>query len=62
MPAFGAQLDDAAIAAVASHVRQQLQGAGTEPAYTADEVKAWRAQPGGNPNASRQKRQQLLGG
>lgn len=61
MPAFATQLDDAALAAVASHVRQ-LQGAAGEVAYTADEFKALRAQPGANPNTTRQKRQLLLGG
>jgi len=61
MPAFAAQLDDAALATIATHVRQ-LQGATGEAAYGADELKALRAQPGASPAATRQKRQQLLGG
>jgi mono/diheme cytochrome c family protein len=59
MPAFGAQLDDASIAALATQLRK-LQGA-TDASYTADEVKAERARPGGPPQ-TRQRRVQALGG
>ena len=59
MPPFGAQLDDAALAAIATHVRQ-LQGAAAEAPFTADEVKAQRGKPG-SPPQSRQRRVQLLG-
>lgn len=58
MTPLGNQLDDAAVAALASHVRK-LQGADSAP-YTADEVKAARARPG-NPQATRQLRAKLLG-
>ncbi len=58
MPAFGAQLDDASIAALATQVRK-LQG-GTDAPYTADEVKAERARPG-SPPQTRQRRVQALG-
>ncbi len=54
MPPFGAQLDDGAIAALASHVRR-LQGATGDPPYSADEVKAERDKPG-NPPQSRLRR------
>lgn len=57
MPAFGAQLDDTALAAIATHVRS-LQGA--SETVSADEVKAARAQAG-SPPATRTKRQQILG-
>lgn len=60
MPPFGAQLDDAALAAVASHVRR-LQGATGEAPIGADEVKAQRDKPGSPPH-SRLRRVQLLGG
>ena len=59
MPAFGTQLDDDAVAALASHVRK-LQGASDTP-YSADEVKAQRAKPG-SPPQTRQRRVQALGG
>ena len=59
MPAFGAQLDDEAIAALASHVRR-LQGAADAPPYAAAEVKAERDKAG-SPPQSRQRRTQLLG-
>lgn len=59
MPAFGAQLDDEAIAALANHVRK-LQGASSAP-YSADDVKAERAKPG-SPPQTRQRRVQALGG
>jgi mono/diheme cytochrome c family protein len=58
MPGFGAQLDDAALAAIASHVRS-LQGAADASPYTADDIKAARATPG-SPPQSRQRRSQLL--
>jgi mono/diheme cytochrome c family protein len=60
MPAFAPQLDDAALAAVATHVRG-LQGAAGDKPYTADELKAVRA-AGGSPPQTRQRRVQLLGG
>lgn len=59
MPPFGSQLDDNTLALIATHLRS-LQGAGAEAAYSADDFKAARAQPGGPPQ-SRQRRQQLLG-
>lgn len=58
MPSFAGQLDDAALAAVATHVRR-LQGAADAAPYTAAEFQAWRAQPG-NPSQTRQLRQKLL--
>jgi mono/diheme cytochrome c family protein len=60
MPAFGPELDDAAIAALATQVRR-LQGASGESPFTADEVKAERSKPG-SPPQSRLRRVQLLGG
>ena len=60
MPAFGPQLDDATLAAIATHVRQQVQGAADTPPYAADELKAQRDQAG-SPPQSRQRRAQLLG-
>lgn len=57
MPAFAAQLDDASLAAVATHVRR-LQGA--EVDYSAEELKAAREKPGGPPQ-TRALRTQLLG-
>lgn len=57
MPAFGTQLDDAQLAAIASHLRK-LQGANEAP-YTADDFKAERGTPGG-PTQSRQRRLPLL--
>lgn len=59
MPAFG-QLDDAALAALATHVRS-LQGAGDDQPYAADEIKAARGQSG-SPPQTRQQRLRLLGG
>lgn len=59
MPPFGPQLDDNTLALIATHLRS-LQGAGAEAAFTADDFKAARAQPGGPPQ-SRQRRLQLLG-
>ena len=55
MPAFG-QLDDAALAALATHLRQ-LQG-GAE-AFSAADVKAERDKPG-SPPQTRQRRAQIL--
>ena len=59
MPAFAEQLDDVAVAAVASHLRR-LQGAANDAPFVADEVKALRLQPG-SPPQSRQRRARLLG-
>ncbi len=59
MPGFAQMLDDAAIAAVANHVRK-LQGADNGAGYSADDVKAVRLLPG-SPTASRLKRSQLVG-
>ncbi|WP_397535592.1 c-type cytochrome [Roseateles sp.] len=59
MPGFGASLDDASLALIATHVRT-LQGA-VEPApYTADEIRAVRA-AGGSAPQTRQMRRQILG-
>jgi len=60
MPAFNTQLDDDAIAAVATHVRA-LQGASGEAPYGADEVKAERERPG-SPPQTRTRRVQRIGG
>ena len=57
MPAFAGQLDDAQLAAVATHV-MSLQGRPGE-AYTAAELKAAR-DAGGSPPQSRERRTQLL--
>jgi mono/diheme cytochrome c family protein len=59
MPGLGAQLDDAAIAAIATHVRR-LQVASDDKPFSAEEVKAVRAAAGSPPQA-RQRRVQLLG-
>lgn len=59
MPPFGTQFDDAALAAIATHVRK-LQGA-TDAAISADDVKAERAKAG-SPPQSRLRRVQILGG
>jgi mono/diheme cytochrome c family protein len=58
MASFSGQLDDAALAALATHVRK-LQGADTKP-YTPDEIKAARDKPG-DQQRTRQMRAQLLG-
>jgi len=58
MPAFGGQLDDASLAAVANHLKL-LQGAG-DATLSADEFKAQRLQAG-SPPQTRQRRNQLLG-
>jgi mono/diheme cytochrome c family protein len=59
MPAFGAQLDDATLAAIATHVRR-LQGAADVQPYAAEEIKAARDKPG-SPPQTRQLRVQLVG-
>ena len=59
MPGLAAQLDDAALAAIATYVRG-LQGATGNKAYTADEFKAVRAAAGG-PALTRQLRVKLVG-
>lgn len=60
MTPFGNQLDDAAVAAIATHVRK-LQGAAADAKpYTAEEVAAVRAKPG-NPQTTRQMRAQFVG-
>ncbi|HSI60410.1 MAG TPA: cytochrome c [Ideonella sp.] len=58
MPAFGGQLDDASLAAIANHL-QRLQGS-DESALSADEFKAQR-QRAGSPPQTRQRRDQVLG-
>lgn len=55
MPAF-AQLDDATLAALATHLRK-LQGGGET--FSAADIKAERDKPG-SPPQSRQRRQQIL--
>jgi mono/diheme cytochrome c family protein len=59
MPAFGPQLDDAALAAMATHVRQ-LQGATGDKPYDSADIQAARAQAG-SPPQTRQKRALILG-
>jgi mono/diheme cytochrome c family protein len=58
MPAV-AELDDATLAALASHVRT-LQGASGDAAYTAEEFKAARAQAG-SPPQTRARRVGIVG-
>jgi mono/diheme cytochrome c family protein len=58
MPAFGAQLDDATLAAIATQVRK-LQGAESN-GYAADDIKSARDKPG-SPPQTRQLRTQILG-
>lgn len=58
MPAFGAQLDDATLAAIATQVRK-LQGAESS-LYAAEDLKAARDKPG-SPPQTRQLRTQILG-
>jgi mono/diheme cytochrome c family protein len=53
-----ANLDDATLAAIATHTRK-LQGAADAKPYAADEIKAVRDKPG-SPQATRQLRAQLL--
>ena len=58
MPAFAGQLDDASLAAIATHLRG-LQGAQGEAPYTEAEVAAART-AAGSPPQSRQRRAQAL--
>ncbi|MBI3368248.1 MAG: cytochrome c [Burkholderiales bacterium] len=60
MPAFGAQFDDATIAAIATYLRS-LQGAASEAPYTAADVAAAR-QSAGSPPQTRLRRVHVLGG
>lgn len=60
MPGLGPQLDDAALAAIATHLRA-LQGAKNEAPYAADEIRAVR-QTGGNPAQTRERRVRAIGG
>lgn len=57
MPAY-AQLDDAALAALANHLMTAVQGRQGAP-YTAEEMQLVR-QAGGNPSRSRERRAQAL--
>jgi mono/diheme cytochrome c family protein len=59
MPAFGPQLDDATLAALANQLRR-LQGAADDKPYAADDFKAARAQAG-SPPQTRQMRARILG-
>lgn len=60
MPSFASQLDDAALALLAQHVRT-LQGSTRQSApYSAEDVALVRQLPG-SPPQTRQKRQALLG-
>lgn len=59
MPAFAAQLDDEALALVATHLAT-LQGVPDRVAYTAAEVASLRQGPG-DPARTRLRRQQILG-
>ena len=59
MPALGTQLDDAALASLATHVRR-LQGAAADTPFGAQEIQALR-QVAGSPPQTRQRRVQLLG-
>jgi len=54
MPAFGAQLDDESLAAVANHVQGVVQ-ARSEAAYTAQDIRSAR-DAGGSPPKSRERR------
>jgi mono/diheme cytochrome c family protein len=60
MPPFGPQLDDAALAELATHVRK-LQGAAAGEPYTAADIKAAR-DAAGRPPASRERRVRALAG
>jgi mono/diheme cytochrome c family protein len=61
MPSFGSQLDDAALALIAQHIRT-LQGDTQQSApYSAEDVSVVR-KLAGSPPQTRQKRQALLGG
>lgn len=59
MPAFGAQFDDATLAALANHVRK-LQGAADAKPYAAEDLKAARDKPG-SPPQTRALRVQIVG-
>ncbi len=59
MPAFGAQFDDATLAALANHVRK-LQGAADARPYAAEDLKAAREKPG-SPPQTRALRVQIVG-
>jgi mono/diheme cytochrome c family protein len=58
MPAFGSQLDDDSLAAVANHLQGVVQ-ARSDAAYTAEDIRAARA-AGGSPPKSRERRAQAL--
>ena len=58
MPAFGTQLDDDALAAVANHVQGAVQSR-QDAAYTAQDMRAAR-EAGGSPPKSRERRVQAL--
>ncbi len=59
MPAFGAQFDDATLAALANHVRK-LQGATDAKPFAAEDIKAARDKPG-SPPQTRALRVQIVG-
>ena len=59
MPAFGPQLDDESLAAVANHLRG-LQGAAGDKPYDAAELRSARDKAG-SPPQSRQRRVQIVG-
>jgi len=59
MPSFAQTLDDATIAAIASHV-SKIVGGDDGGGYSADDIKAVRQLPG-SPTQSRQKRSRLVG-
>ncbi|BDU57104.1 hypothetical protein LMORI2_00860 [Limnohabitans sp. MORI2] len=61
MPSFASQLDDAALAVLAQHVRTLQRDAQQGQAYSAEEVFAVR-QLAGSPPQTRQRRQTLLSG
>ena len=58
MPAFGAQLDDDSLAALASHVQGTIQGRQAAP-HQASDMRAAR-EAGGSPPKSRERRMQAL--
>lgn len=58
MPAFGQVLDDAALASVANHLQQVIQGR-QDALYTESELRAAR-EAGGSPPKSRERRAQAL--
>jgi mono/diheme cytochrome c family protein len=58
MPAFGSQLDDEALAAVANHLQGHVQGR-QQAAYTAQDMNAARV-AGGSPPQSRERRARAL--